>query len=60
MEIPEIVIPEIPVIHITTTNQSLNIALPRIDMVGCTKTHRDISVKNTQIDFDDPNGAYYS
>ena len=60
MEIPQIVIPDIPVIHIPTTNQSLNIALPKIDMAGCTKAHRDASVKNTQIIFDDPNGAYYS
>ena len=64
MEIPQIVIPEIPSIkiqtYIPTTNQSLNIALPKIDMAGCTKTHRDASVKNTQIIFDDPNGAYYS
>ena len=60
MEIPQVVIPEIPVIHIPTTNQSLNIALPRIDMAGCTKTHRDVSVKNTQIISDDPNGAFYS
>ena len=60
MEIPQIVIPKIPVIHIPTTNESLNIALPKIDMAGCTKTHRDASVKNTQIISDDPNGAYYS
>ena len=60
MEIPEIVIPEIPVIHIPTTNKSLNIVLPTIEMAGCTKTHRDVSVKNTQIISDDPNGAYYS
>ena len=59
-EVSQIVIPVIPVIHIPTTNQSLNIALPRIDMAGCTKTHRDISVKNTQIIFDDPNGSFYS
>ena len=64
MEIPQIVIPEIPTIkiqtYIPTTNESLNIALPKIDMAGCTKTHRDTSVKNTQIISDDPNGAYYS
>ena len=67
MEIPQIVIPEIPEINIIniqtylpTTNNSLNIALPRIDMAGCVKTHRDASVKNTQIVSDDPNGAYYS
>ena len=64
MEIPQIVIPEIPSIkvynYIPTTNESLIIALPKIDMAGCTKTHRDASVKNTQIISDDPNGAYYS
>ena len=64
MEIPQIAIPEIPKIkiqtYIPTTNESLNIALPKIDMAGCTKTHRDASVKNTQIISDDPNGAYYS
>ena len=64
MEIPQIAIPEIPTIkiqtYIPTTNESLNIALPKIDMAGCTKTHRDASVKNTQIITDDPNGAYYS
>ncbi len=64
MEIQKIDIPKIPIIKIQTylpsTNQSLNIALPRIDMAGCTKAHRDTSVKNTQIIFDDPNGAYYS
>tara|TARA_R100000278_G_scaffold96186_1_gene73508 strand:+ start:181 stop:819 length:639 start_codon:yes stop_codon:yes gene_type:complete len=60
VEIPQIVIPEIPVIHIPTTNQSLNIALPRIDMAGCVRTHRDVSIKNTQIIYDDPNGSYFS
>ena len=53
MEIQKIDIPKIPIIKIQTylpsTNQSLNIALPRIDMAGCTKAHRDTSVKNTQI-----------
>ena len=60
MEIPEVVIPEIPLIHIPTTNQSLNIALPRINMAGCVKTHRDASAKNTQVISDDQNGAFYS
>jgi len=60
VEIPQIVIPEIPVIHIPTTNQSLNIALPRIDMAGCVRTHRDVSIKNTQIIYDDLNGSYFS
>ena len=60
MEIPNISIPKIPIIGIPTTNQSLNIAPPKINMAGCTKTHRDASVKNTQIISDDPNGAFYS
>ena len=29
-------------------------------MPGCVKTHRDISIKNTQIVQDDPNGAFYT
>ena len=31
-----------------------------IDILGCVKTHRDSSLKNTQIIEDDPNGAFYS
>jgi hypothetical protein len=31
-----------------------------IDILGCVKTHRDSSIKNTQIIEDDPNGAFYS
>ena len=61
MEIPEIVIPEIKVFtYIPATNESLNIPLPNVGMPGCVKTHRDISIKNTQIVQDDPNGSYYS
>ena len=38
----------------------LNVPLPNIDLPGCVKTHRDASVKNTQIIEDDVNGAFYS
>ena len=61
MEIQEIVIPEIKVFtYIPATNESLNIPLPNVGMPGCVKTHRDISIKNTQIVNDDPNGAFYT
>jgi len=61
-EIPEIVIPEIPTInsYIYTPLPVLNVPLPNIDLPGCVKTHRDASVKNTQIIEDDINGAFYS
>ncbi len=38
----------------------LNVPLPNIDLPGCIKTHRDASIKNTQIIEDDINGAFYS
>ena len=64
MEIHEIVIPEIPQIkvntYISTPLPVLNVPLPNIDLPGCIKTHRDASVKNTQIIEDDVNGAFYS
>ena len=64
MEIHEIVIPEIPQININTYISTplpvLNVPLPNIDLPGCIKTHRDASVKNTQIIEDDVNGAFYS
>ncbi len=61
MEITEIVIPEVKVFtYIPATNESLNIPLPDVGMPGCVKTHRDISLKNTQIVNDDPNGAFYT
>lgn len=62
MEIPEIIIPEIPTInnYISTPLPVLNVPLPNIDLPGCVKTHRDASVKNTQIIEDDVNGAFYS
>ena len=63
-EIPEIIIPEIPQININTYISTplpvLNVPLPNIDLPGCVKTHRDASVKNTQIIEDDVNGAFYS
>ena len=64
MEIREIVIPEIPQINVNTYISTplpvLNVPLPNIDLPGCIKTHRDASVKNTQIIEDDVNGAFYS
>jgi len=62
IEIPEIIIPEIPTInnYISTPLPVLNVPLPNIDLPGCVKTHRDASVKNTQIIEDDVNGAFYS
>jgi hypothetical protein len=63
-EIPEIIIPEIPQINVNTYISTplpvLNVPLPNIDLPGCVKTHRDASVKNTQIIEDDVNGAFYS
>ena len=64
MEIQEIYIPEIPQINVNTDISTplpvLNVPLPNIDLPGCVKTHRDVSVKNTQIIEDDVNGAFYS
>ncbi len=64
MEIREIKIPEIPQININTYISTpipiLNVPLPNIDLPGCVKTHRDASIKNTQIIEDDINGAFYS
>ena len=64
MEIREIKIPEIPQInvntYISTPIPRLNVPLPNIDLPGCVKTHRDASIKNTQIIEDDVNGAFYS
>ena len=63
-EIPEIIIPEIRQINVNTYISTplpvLNVPLPNIDLPGCVKTHRDASVKNTQIIKDDINGAFYS
>ena len=63
MEIKQIKIPDISTININSyipTSNVLNVAPPTIDILGCVKTHRDSSVKNTQIIEDDPNGAFYS
>jgi len=63
LEIKEIKIPDISTINLNYYIPSadvLNIAPPTIDIIGCVKTHRDASVKNTQIIEDDPNGAFYS
>jgi len=63
MEIREIKIPEIPQInvntYISTPIPRLNVPLPSLDLPGCVKTHRDASIKNTQIIEDDINGAFY-
>lgn len=63
MEIKQIKIPDISTININSyipPSNVLNIAPPKLDILGCVKTHRDSSVKNTQIIEDDLNGAFYS
>ena len=63
MEIKQIKIPDISTININSyipPANVLNISPPKLDILGCVKTHRDSSVKNTQIIEDDPNGAFYS
>ena len=63
MEIKPIKIPNISTINLNyyiPTSNVLNISPPKLDILGCVKTHRDSSVKNTQIIEDDPNGAFYS
>ena len=63
MEIKQIKIPEISIINISSyipTSNVLNVAPPKLNILGCVKTHRDSSVKNTQIIEDDSNGAFYS
>ena len=63
MEIKQIKIPDISTININSyipPSNVLNVAPPTIDILGCVKTHRDSSIKNTQIIEDDPNGAFYS
>ena len=62
MEIKEIKIPKISTInsnYYIPSSNSLNITKPSINIFGCIKTHRDSSVKNTQIIEDDPNGAFF-
>ena len=61
-KIPKIEIPNISTIstnYYIPSSNSLNITIPIIDLIGCIKTHRDSSVKNTQIIEDDPNGAFF-
>ena len=63
MKIKQIKISDISTININSyipQSNVLNVASPTIDILGCVKTHRDSSVKNTQIIEDDPNGAFYS
>ena len=68
IKIPKIETQQIKILDISTININsyippsnvLNVAPPTIDFLGCVKTHRDSSVKNTQIIEDDPNGAFYS
>ena len=63
MKIKQIKIPDISTININSyipPSNVLNVAPPTIDILGCVKTHRDSSIKNTQIIEDDPNGAFYS
>jgi len=63
LEIKQIKIPDISIININSyipPSNVLNVAPPTIDILGCVKTHRDSSVKNTQIIEDDLNGAFYS
>ena len=63
MEIKQIKITDISTININSyipPSSVLNVAPPTIDVLGCVKTHRDSSIKNTQIIEDDPNGAFYS
>ena len=63
MEIKLIKIPDISTINVNSyipPSNILNVAPPTIDILGCVKTHRDRSIKNTQIIEEDPNGAFYS
>jgi len=63
LEIKQIQIPNISTININSyipPSNVLNIPLPKLEILGCVKTHRDSSVKNTQIIEDDPNGAFFS
>ncbi len=68
IKIPKIETQQIKILDISTININsyippssvLNIPPLTIDILGCVKTHRDSSVKNTQIIEDDPDGAFYS
>ena len=67
IKIPKIETQQIKILDISTININsyippssvLNVAPPTIDILGCVKTHRESSVKNTQIIEDDINGAFY-
>ena len=62
MEIKQIKIPKISIIntnYYNPTSNTLNISPPKIDLIGCIKTHLDSSAKNTQIIQDDPNGSFF-
>jgi hypothetical protein len=63
LEIKLIKIPDISTINLKyyiPYSSVLNVSPMSIDILGCVKTHRDSSIKNTQIIEDDPNGAFYS
>ena len=63
MQIKQIKIPDISTINLKNyipSSNILNVTPMSIDILGCIKTHRDSSVKNTQIIEDDSNGAFYS
>ena len=68
IKIPKIETQQIKILDISTININsyippsnvLNVPPPTIDILGCVKTHRDSSLKNTQIIEYDPNGAFYS
>tara|TARA_R100000234_G_scaffold6460_1_gene4373 strand:- start:1806 stop:2435 length:630 start_codon:yes stop_codon:yes gene_type:complete len=63
LEIKLIKIPDISTINLKyyiPSSNVLNVSPMSIDILGCVKTHRDSSIKNTQIIEDDPNGAFYS
>ena len=67
IKIPKIETKQIKIPNISTINSnyfipklnSLNVTQPEINLIGCIKTHRDSSVKNTQIIEDDINGSFY-
>ena len=63
MQIKQIKIPDISTINLKNyipSSNILNVTPMSIDILGCIKTHRDSSVKNTQIIEDDSNGTFYS
>tara|TARA_B100000886_G_scaffold339568_1_gene305446 strand:+ start:5491 stop:6111 length:621 start_codon:yes stop_codon:yes gene_type:complete len=63
LEIKFIKIPDISTINLKyyiPSSNVLNVSPMSIDILGCVKSHRDSSIKNTQIIEDDPHGAFYS